>query len=166
MLTLVCWPMRNHNYNTHFLSSSASVASMSESFQDAFHPIIKISQFFGIFPISFAHDKITFKWISAKTFYSLLFLACAIIECTLSFRVAFKGGISLWGSSSFSYMFVATAGCMFLLRIARKWPCLMEQWQKSEKVIIIDSAYCIEGMSLKRKIWFWASIMGLLAFCE
>lgn len=158
--------MSNHNYYTHFLSSSTTVANMSESFQDAFYPIIKISQFFGIFPISFVHDKITFKWMSVKTFYSLIFLSCAIIECTLSFRVAFKGGISLWGSSSFSYMFVATVGCIFFLRIAQKWPCLMEQWQKSENVIIIDSAYCIEGMSLKRKIWFWASIMGLLAFCE
>lgn len=143
---------------------------MSESFQDAFYPILRVSQFFGVLPLDFNRDKpkrLKFRWKSVKTIYSLIFLFCGTIESILSFRVAIKGGtISLWGSSGFIFLFVAICGGILMLNLTRKWPELMVRWENCENVFVIDSAYCIQGLSLKRKIWFWASIMGFLAFRE
>lgn len=135
----------------------AAVSKMTESFQEAFRPVIKLSQYFGVFPIDFVDKnnpkKIVFRWKSLKTIYSLIFIVCCSIECSLSLRLAVTGGsISLSGSSGFTYLFVSGFGAMCLLRLAHKWPKLMEQWEKHEIVFVTDPAYRIEGMSLKKKI--------------
>lgn len=141
---------------------------MTESFEDAFHPVLKISQFFGAFPLEFDCDnpkQTKFRWKSVKVIYNLIFLFCGTIECLLSLRLAVKdGAISLSGSSGFTYLFVSIFGSFLMLNIARKWPELMIKWKKCENVFVTDSVYNMPGLSLKRKIWFWASIVGLLAF--
>jgi gustatory receptor len=140
------------NFRIHF----PELVTMSESFFNVFSPVLRISKYFGTMPLSFGSTsdpkKIVFHWKSVKTFYCLIFLVCASIECALSLRIALKDGLALSHSSGTTYHFVASLGGFLLLNLARKWPNMMVKWYKSEEVFITQTSYHIDGVSLKTRI--------------
>lgn len=139
------------------------------SFHDAIWPIFRVAQVFALMPVDGINAKdissINFRWKSAKTLYSLAFLFCGTIECLLCLRVAIKGGLSLGLSNAFSFYVISMMGAFFIFKLATKWHNLMKLWYESEKVFL-KYPYMIRGISLKRRIRFWAALVGFLSLRE
>jgi gustatory receptor len=144
------------NFRIHFPIFTQLEKMTSESFNNVFSPVLRVTKYFGIMPLSIENTndpkKIDFKWKSVKTIYCLVFLVFASIECALSFRIALKEGLALGQSSGTSYHFVSSLGGFLLLNLARKWPTMIFKWNKSEEVFITQTCYHTDGLSLKTKI--------------
>ena len=139
------------------------------SFYDAIRPIIFVVQFFGILPVnvwsSNQLSRVTFKWKSLKSIYSILLIIFGLIKLIFLLRFTIIHGISLGYVSLLSFYLASLLGSCCFFKLAIKWKQLMKLWFESEKVFL-KTPYTVRGQSLKMRLRVWAAGIGFLALSK
>lgn len=137
------------------------------SFHDAISTILRIIQYFGLFPVQGLAKRdvfsLKFKWKSFKTFYSICFVFFCLIDTSALFYDGLVDSFSIKNTSSLSFNLICLSSIVNLFCLAQQWPKLMIFWYEREKVFL-QHPYFIQGWSLKRKFRVIAAIFAFLAF--
>lgn len=139
----------------------------SGSFHDAISAILRIIQYFGLFPVQGIAKidvfSLKFKWKSFKTFYSIFFFIFSFIDTSALFYEGLVDSFSLKNTSSLNFYLICLSSVVNLLCLTQKWPKLMIYWYEHEKVFL-QHPYFIQGWTLKWKVRVIASVFAFLAF--
>lgn len=140
-------------------------SSMKGSFHEAIGPILLAAQFFGMLPVDGVNSReisrISFRWKSMKTIYSLTFVIFGSVECLLCFHLVSRRGLTLGFCSALTFFTVSVLGAICMFKLAPKWKQLMEGWYECEKVFL-KPPYKTLGWSLKRITMLWGVAFGFL----
>lgn len=107
-------------------------------------------------------DQTKFRWLSIRTFLSLLFIFTAFFEVVLGICRIYSTGLSFTTFGIFFYFSYTLLETIFLFLLAREWNYFIKYWSKKEMVFLREP-YIIKGYRLKTKIRVTAFILLFLA---
>lgn len=107
-------------------------------------------------------DQIKFRWLSIRTFLSLLFIFTAAVEVVLAMCRISSSGLNFNTFGILFYFFYTLLETIFLFLLAREWNYFIKYWSKKEMVFLREP-YIIKGYRLKTKIRVTVFILLFLA---
>lgn len=117
--------------------------------------MIALAQLFCVLPIygifNRDHRKVRFKWFSARTISSLLFIFFVIFEIILSLKLIGQMGMDFRTGELLSFCIFSLIEAVLFFLLARKWSEIIKFWYKNEKVFL-NYPYAIDGWRLKTKM--------------
>lgn len=132
-------------------------------------PIIALAQFFFTFPIYNFFNKdfnqIRFKWISIKTFLSMLFLFFGIFSSLLHIVRVVETGLTLDSFGGILFFVQSSLASWILITIAKNWKYFIAYWSKQEYVFL-RYPYTINGRKLGTKIRIIVYSLFCIAICK
>ncbi|XP_055543533.1 uncharacterized protein LOC129729077 [Wyeomyia smithii] len=148
------------------------VSEQHESIEDdyfhaAIAPVLKISQLFGVFPLSNVMErlpeKLCFKATSLTCFISSIVIFGGYFVSVLSVKRFAAKGINIINiAEPFFFAINATSTALFW-QLAKQWSALLIEWQSIEKTFLRNP---FRRLPLKRKIRTIALVVLLLALVE
>lgn len=127
----------------------------SPSFHQAVGPVLAYGQFFGMLPVdgvlSDDEDQVEFRWKSAKTIYSVVFLLLGSIESCLGTRRLLRLGFKVNFAEGLLFFISAMVRAYIIFFLARKWKVIIKRWRETEDVFL-RQPYRVKGWSLSVRI--------------
>lgn len=148
---------------------SSKIERENLSFHRSIGPVLVYGQFFGMLPVDgvLAKDEtsLEFRWKSAKTIYSMMFLFFTSIESCLGIRRLLRLGFNLNFAEGLLFFFMAMVRAFIIFHLARSWKEIIGKWRKCEDAFL-HPPYHVKGWSLSLKIRLIFCILAFLGFGE
>lgn len=123
-------------------------------------------QFLFLMPIyGMLNKKINqtkFRWLSIRTFLSMLLIFTATCEVVLALCRIYSSGLNFTTFGILFYFSYTLLEVIFLFLLAREWNYFIKYWSKKEMVFLREP-YIIKGYRLKTKIRVTVFILLFLA---
>lgn len=140
--------------------------SKNLSFQQSVGPVLAFGQLFGLLPVDGVLERnesqLKFRWKSAKTIYSMVFLFCGTVESCLGTWRLLRLGFKLNFAEGLLFFIAAMVRAFLIFRLARKWNQIMLHWRSCEDVFLKEP-YKVKGWSLSLRLRVIFSILSILA---
>lgn len=154
-------PSRNDDTTTNL--------SHPGSFYIAMGPVIRFIQLFAVMPVTNVSsddiNRITFKWISFVTFYSLLGYFPGIFEVMIKPFTLIDKPLGVDLIATVVFFGTSMAAETFILLLARDWGNFMRAWQKLD-CVFMKKPYIVRGWNLKVYVRLVSFSMIFIAFCN
>lgn len=97
------------------------------------------------------HTQLKFKWCSARTIPSLVFMLFTFFEICLSLKLVGQMEMDFRTGELLSFCVFCLIEAILFFLLARKWSEIIQFWHRKERVFL-NYPYEIDGWSLKKKI--------------
>jgi Trehalose receptor len=140
-------------------------ARQNLSFHQAVGPALAYGQLFGMLPVDGVlvkdESQIEFRWSSAKTIYSMIFLFCGTVESCMGARRVLRLGFKINFAEDVLLFISAMIRSFIMFGLARNWKKIIFFWRKCEEVFL-HPPYTVRGWPLARKLRVACAVTSIL----
>ncbi|XP_055635567.1 gustatory receptor for sugar taste 64a-like [Toxorhynchites rutilus septentrionalis] len=141
-----------------------------DTFHRAIRPFIVVGQLFGIFPIAgiFSNNArhVRVDWFSVRVILNLVIIGAGSFNMITEIQRLRTIGISAKNINHLVFLIDACLISTLFLRMATQWQRVAIKWSQVDKIFLSESYRICSWWTLKRKIWFTAGLLLLLACGE
>lgn len=152
--------------------------SSGDSFQNATHWMLFVSQFFGIMPLiglgvprKSKRQHLSFSWRGPSTMYTMALLLMSAFETILCIYQIFESGFFFGNIGALTFYLLALISRSFLLTLGIDWPRILSYWRLTEDIFLelpytSPWAYSKRRISLANRINFTFAFISVFTLGE